>query len=123
MSGPALDRYFAGREELMTELIRDAYRSLADAVQAASADGADLARLGHVPRDWALEDPQRYFLIHGTPVPGYRAPEDIAGISSEIMAVLLDACTALVQDDPATPLSVHLGDHRGWAGDLPALGF
>ena len=35
MSGPALYRYFAGRDELITALIRDAYRSLADTVRAA----------------------------------------------------------------------------------------
>ncbi|WP_143676258.1 TetR/AcrR family transcriptional regulator, partial [Streptomyces milbemycinicus] len=34
MSGPALYRYFASRDELITELIRDAYRSLADTIRA-----------------------------------------------------------------------------------------
>ncbi|MFD3914155.1 TetR/AcrR family transcriptional regulator [Streptomyces sp. NPDC058603] len=120
MSGPALYRYFASRDELITELIRDAYRSLADALRAASADGADPAGLAHVLRGWALEDPQRYLLIYGTPVPGYHAPEDITGISHEIMTTLLDACTALAPDVPATPFSTHLEDHRVWAGDHPA---
>src|SRR5262245_34010715 len=63
MSGPALYRYFAGRDELITELIRDAYRSLADTFQAAAADGAGLADLAHALRRWALDDPQRYLLI------------------------------------------------------------
>ncbi|MFE0131986.1 TetR/AcrR family transcriptional regulator [Streptomyces sp. NPDC059037] len=120
MSGPALYRYFAGRDELITELIRDAYRSLADTVHAAAADGADLAGLAHALRDWALEDPNRYFLIYGTPVPGYHAPEDITGISSEIMATLLDACAELAPDGPATPFGTHLEDHRDWAGGHPA---
>ncbi|MFB8034768.1 TetR/AcrR family transcriptional regulator [Streptomyces sp. NPDC056004] len=123
MSGPALYRYFAGRDELITELIRDAYRSLADTVAAASAVGADLAGLAHALRGWALEDPQRYFLVYGTPVPGYHAPDDITGISNEIMATLLDACTPLAQDAPevpATPFRTHLEDHRAWAGDHPA---
>lgn len=122
MSGPALYRYFAGRDELITELIRDAYRSLADAFHAAAADddGAGLAALAHVLRGWALEDPHRYFLIYGTPVPGYHAPEEITGISSEIMATLLDACTALAPVGPATPFGAHLEGHRDWAGDHPA---
>ncbi|MET8743873.1 TetR/AcrR family transcriptional regulator [Streptomyces sp. NPDC004728] len=123
MSGPALYRYFAGRDELITELIRDAYRSLADTVGAASAAGADLAGLAHALRGWALEDPQRYFLIYGTPVPGYHAPDDITGISNEIMATLLDACTPLAPDTPdapATPFRTHLEDRRAWAGDHPA---
>ncbi|MFJ7086914.1 TetR/AcrR family transcriptional regulator [Streptomyces griseus] len=120
VSGPALYRYYAGRDELITELIRDAYRSLADAVHAAAGTGADPAGLAHVLRDWALADPQRYFLIYGTPVPGYHAPEEITGISQEIMADLLTACTALEPDAPATPFAAHLAGHRDWAGDHPA---
>ncbi|MFE6771816.1 TetR/AcrR family transcriptional regulator [Streptomyces fimicarius] len=120
VSGPALYRYYAGRDELITELIRDAYRSLADAVRAAAGTGADLAGLAHVLRDWALADPQRYFLIYGTPVPGYHAPEEITGISQEIMADLLTACAALEPDAPATPFAAHLAGHRDWAGDHPA---
>ncbi|MFE6980128.1 TetR/AcrR family transcriptional regulator [Streptomyces griseus] len=120
VSGPALYRYYAGRDELITELIRDAYRSLADAVRAAAGTGADLAGLAHVLRDWALADPQRYFLIYGTPVPGYHAPEEITGISQEIMADLLTACAALEPDAPATPFAAHLVGHRDWAGDHPA---
>ncbi|MFF9575693.1 TetR/AcrR family transcriptional regulator [Streptomyces rubiginosohelvolus] len=120
VSGPALYRYFAGRDELITELIRDAYRSLADAVHAAAVTGADPAALAHVLRDWALADPHRYFLIYGTPVPGYHAPDEITGISQEIMADLLTAWTAFEPDVPASPFAAHLTDHRDWAGDHPA---
>ncbi|MYT80474.1 transcriptional regulator, TetR family [Streptomyces sp. MnatMP-M77] len=120
VSGPALYRYFAGRDELITELIRDAYRSLADAVHAVAATGADPAGIAHVLREWARTDPQRYFLIYGTPVPGYHAPEEITGISQEIMADLLTACAALEPDAPATPFADHLADHRDWAGGHPA---
>ncbi|GAB2915706.1 TetR/AcrR family transcriptional regulator [Streptomyces sp. NPDC059173] len=120
VSGPALYRYFAGRDELITELIRDAYRSLADAVRAAAATGADPAALAHVLRDWALADPHRYFLIYGTPVPGYHAPDEITGISQEIMTDLLTAWTAWEPDAPASPFAAHLADHRDWAGGHPA---
>ncbi|MEV8394718.1 MULTISPECIES: TetR/AcrR family transcriptional regulator [unclassified Streptomyces] len=120
MSGPALYRYFAGRDELITELIRDAYRSLADTFRAAHESGADVAGLAHALRTWALADPQRYFLIYGTPVPGYEAPDDITAIASEIMTTLLDAYTALPSDRPTTPFATHLEDHRPWAADHPA---
>lgn len=120
MSGPALYRYFAGRDELITALIKDAYRSQADAFRAASASGADLATLAHTLRGWALADPQRYFLIYGTPVPGYQAPEDVTAIASEIMATLLDACAELPQDRPRTPFGTHLADHRQWTAGHPA---
>ncbi|MFJ9150302.1 TetR/AcrR family transcriptional regulator [Streptomyces sp. NPDC102270] len=124
MSGPALYRYFASRDELITELIRDAYRSLADTIHTAAASDADLAGLGRALRTWALDDPQRYFLIYGTPVPGYHAPDDITMIASEIMDALLDAAqpaagpaTTAVEE---TPLESHLAGHRQWAGDHPA---
>nr|WP_168504168.1 TetR/AcrR family transcriptional regulator [Streptomyces sp. S1D4-11]QIY93010.1 TetR/AcrR family transcriptional regulator [Streptomyces sp. S1D4-11] len=120
MSGPALYRYFASRDELITELVRGAYRSLADTFRAARTAGADPAGLAHVLRGWALADPQRYFLVYGTPVPGYHAPDDITAIASEIMASLLDACVEVSADGPATPLDAHLADHRDWAGDHPA---
>ncbi|MEV6669505.1 TetR/AcrR family transcriptional regulator [Streptomyces sp. NPDC051162] len=120
LSGPALYRYFAGRDELITALVRDAYRSLADTVRTAFDSGADLHGLAGVIREWARSDPQRYFLVYGTPVPGYHAPDDITAISSEVMTVLLEACDALSVDSPATPFDVHLEDHREWAGGHPA---
>ncbi|WP_369170926.1 TetR/AcrR family transcriptional regulator [Streptomyces sp. R28] len=120
MSGPALYRYFDGRDELITELVRDAYRSLADTFRVASEAGADVTALAHALRGWALQDPQRYFLIYGTPVPGYQAPADTTAISSEIMATLLDACAALPSDGRATPFEAHLEGHRDWADGHPA---
>ncbi|MFD7962740.1 TetR/AcrR family transcriptional regulator [Streptomyces zaomyceticus] len=120
MSGPALYRYFARRDDLITELVREAYRSLADTLRRASAGGADLSGLAHALREWALTDPQRYFLVYGTPVPGYHAPPDTTAVSSEIMTTLLDACAALPRTGPATSFGEHLADHRGWAADHPA---
>ncbi len=124
MSGPALYRYFANRDELITELIRDAYRSLADAFIAVGESGRPgLAALAHVLRRWALEDPHRYFLVYGTPVPGYHAPQDITVIASEMMSVLLDACTA-AGPGPAPGAEPHgfeghLAGHRVWAASHP----
>jgi AcrR family transcriptional regulator len=121
MSGPALYRYFDGRDELITELIRDAYRSQADTLRAAAEAGADLAGLAHALRAWALDDPQRYFLIFGTPVPGYHAPDDITEIAAETMAVIVDACAAAPSSDgTAGAFDTHLETHRRWAGDHPA---
>ncbi|MFJ3202532.1 TetR/AcrR family transcriptional regulator [Streptomyces sp. NPDC086989] len=126
MSGPALYRYFANRDELITELIRDAYRSLADAFGAAGDGGADRpgpAALARVLRRWALEDPHRYFLVYGTPVPGYHAPQDITEIAAEMMSVLLGACTAAAPE-PACggeprAFEEHLAGHREWAVSRP----
>ncbi|MEV8244825.1 TetR/AcrR family transcriptional regulator [Streptomyces rochei] len=121
MSGPALYRYFAGRDELITELVRDAYRSLADTFRGAAGSGADLAGLAHTMRSWALADPQRYFLVFGTPVPGYHAPADVTQIAAETMAVILDACAGPVDEGGGpTAFEAHLDGHRQWAGGHPA---
>ncbi|WP_329789421.1 TetR/AcrR family transcriptional regulator [Lentzea sp. DG1S-22] len=120
MSGPALYRYYAGRDELITALIRDAYRSLADAVRAAHGAGTTVVALAGVIRRWALSDPHRYLLIYGTPVPGYHAPEDITAISDEILAVLLQVCGGPADEAPRTPFDLVLGMNRQWAAALPA---
>lgn len=117
MSGPGLYRYFASRDDLITELIRDAYRSLADTMRASLDAGADVNGVAYAVREWAVQDPQRYFLIYGTPVPGYHAPEDTTRISSEIMTVLIEAFSALPVEGPDTAFDAHLASHRAWAGD------
>ncbi|MFJ4655888.1 TetR/AcrR family transcriptional regulator [Nocardia sp. NPDC088792] len=115
MSGPALYRYYASRDELITDLIREAYRSLADAIRAARDSGTGIAGLAHALREWALADPQRYFLVYGTPVPGYRAPGDTTEISNEIMTMLIEAFAEHPADLPQTPFDAHLEQHRRWA--------
>ncbi|GAA4687660.1 TetR/AcrR family transcriptional regulator [Phytohabitans rumicis] len=101
MSGPALYRYFSGRDELLTELISDGYHDLADAIEAAAASAAgapptDRIRvLGRAYRDWALAQPHRYLLLFGTPVPGYVAPEHTRDAAIRTMSVLLEPIAAL----------------------------
>jgi AcrR family transcriptional regulator len=125
MSGPALYRYFANRDELITDLVTDAYRSLALALRAPAEAGADLPALAAALRQWALADPQRYFLLYGTPVPGYHAPSETTAIATSIMTTLLDAAvlhqTPAVDPGPADArLYTHLAHHHEWAGDHPA---
>lgn len=130
MSGPALYRYFAGRDELITDLVSDAYRQLVDAARAAVAEqGPDPLVIANAIRDWAHAYPQRYFLIYGTPIPGYHAPPTTTEIASELMDLLLEALKDR-DPGPAMPLDQHLADHRQWAHvDVPesvlrqALGF
>jgi AcrR family transcriptional regulator len=121
MSGPALYRYFANRDELITALIQDAYQSLSDTIRGAAGRGADLRGLAQALRTWALTDPQRYLLIYGTPVPGYQAPEDTTRLANEVMTALVDASGA---DDlgamPPSPVQEALAQNRGWAGAFAA---
>jgi len=82
MTPSALYRYFPSRDAILTALITDAYDSVGqaveDAVAAASVDDTCAAILAgvHTFRRWALDHPQEYELIYGTPVPGYEAPPE-----------------------------------------------
>jgi AcrR family transcriptional regulator len=122
MSGPALYRYFANRDELITDLVTDAYGQLAAAFRAAVDEhGPDPAALAHAMRGWALAHPQRYFLIYGTPIPGYHAPPSTTAIAAELMTMLLDA----LRDHPpgtATAFDAHLDEHRAWTDDPAPAG-
>ena len=80
ITAPAIYNYFPDRDALVTALIIDAYTSFGD-YQIAARDaqaGDDLVgrfqSIGFAYRQWALEYPQRYQLIFGTPIPGYQAP-------------------------------------------------
>jgi AcrR family transcriptional regulator len=82
MTPPALYRYYADRDELLTELIADAYRELgrevAEAREQRGPDdvGGRWLAAGTAYRDWARREPQQFALILGMPTPGYVAPED-----------------------------------------------
>jgi AcrR family transcriptional regulator len=79
VSGPALYRYFASRDELLTELVIDAYDDLAGALRSAVAAAADqgarqrFEALARAFRAWAVSQPDRYRLLYGPPLPGYDA--------------------------------------------------
>jgi AcrR family transcriptional regulator len=108
MTGPALYRYFAGRDELLTELILTAYADLADVIENAAAHSAAtdptarratspqqrLEDLAQALRRWALTNPQRYLLLYGTPVPGYDAPPEATALARRIFTPVHDAFTA-----------------------------
>jgi AcrR family transcriptional regulator len=121
MVSSAIYRYFPSRDDLLTRLIIDAYESLADAVEereGAVRDRGDLrARwlaVAHGCRDWALARPQEWALIYGSPVPGYRAPQDTIAPATRVpallLAILVELTVAGGVDDPhPVPRSVRAG--------------
>jgi AcrR family transcriptional regulator len=82
MTPPALYRYYADRDALLTELIADAYRELGREVASAREQrdpddiGGRWVAVGTAYRDWARREPQQFALILGMPLPGYVAPEE-----------------------------------------------
>jgi AcrR family transcriptional regulator len=103
MVSSAIYRYFPSRDDLLTQLIIDAYNSLGAAAEEADAEvrpgdlrGRWLA-IGHACRDWALTDPHQWALIYGSPVPGYAAPQVTIAPASRVTTLLI-ALLAEVQE-------------------------
>ena len=107
MAPSALYRYFDGRDALLSALIVGAYTSLADEAEHAAdaadaADAVDGAATGDATSDanrwlavpsamraWALARPHEWGLIFGSPVPGYRAPQETIAPYTRLAVALL----------------------------------
>lgn len=102
MVSSAVYRYVAGRDELLTLLLIDAYSELADRVDAARGTGSwrdQLVAMAHAARAWAVGQPARWALLYGSPVPGYHAPaERTVGPGTRVVGALLDVIAAGIAD-------------------------
>jgi AcrR family transcriptional regulator len=138
MVSSAVYRYVASRDDLLTLLLVDAYSELADAVDTArgAAGGSwreQLLRMAHATRAWAVDQPSRWALLYGSPVPGYHAPaERTVGPGTRVVGALFDAIAAGIAagDIPVTnvaaaqPLSSDFDRLRaelGFPGDDSAV--
>ena len=122
MSGPALYRYFASRDELLTELVIDAYHDLADALRAAASQPAGLEprprfkALARAYRSWALAQPHRYRLLYGPPLPGYDAhAQRLVDASQAAMSQLLGVLRELGDPTAPAPPEPLASQLRAWA--------
>jgi len=109
MTGPALYRYVGGRDELLADLVVDAWEELADALERTAEDNADesaarrLGAIGLTYREWAKAQPHRYRLAVQTPLgSGELAPERVIPAAQRGMAAILDAIQALPASNRAT---------------------
>ncbi|WP_127125794.1 TetR/AcrR family transcriptional regulator [Georgenia sp. SYP-B2076] len=132
MAPSAVYRYFPSRDALLTALIIDAYEGVGEAARVAEEPcprddhaGRWLAVFRAV-RQWGLAHPHEYALIYGSPVPGYRAPEDTVvpatGVVLRLARIAVDAGRGPGLDPaPAPPLSAALrADARDRAADAAA---
>jgi AcrR family transcriptional regulator len=123
MSGAALYRYFASRDDLLAELIVDAYQDLADVLQAAAGRGASpVARFRATAgayRTWALAEPHRYRLAFSSPVgSGQLEPDRVVPAAQRSMDVFLSVLSE-VRGSPSGP-SVSPGPPVPAGGSVPA---
>ena len=94
MASSGIYRYFPSRDALLTALIIDAYDAVGAAAEMADGEvdeadfGARWRAACRAVRRWALEHPHEYALVYGSPVPGYRAPQDTVGPASRVTLAL-----------------------------------
>ena len=118
LSAPAIYNHYADRDALVTALITDAYASLGDYQLAALETmppndlRGRLRATGTAYRTWALEMPQRYQLIFGTPIPGYQAPPDILPVAGRSLRALVSVIDQLA--------AAHLLNTTGIPSVMPA---
>ena len=127
MASSAIYRYVRSRDELLTILIVRAYDDLGEYVKVRAARQPDPGKrwrvIGLACRDWALDNPQRFALIYGSPVPGYAAPQDTIGPATRIPILLVGILqqTGARTDSPAFSARVArslrpaLSDLRAWS--------
>ena len=102
ITAPAIYNYFPDRDALVTALIIDAFISFGDwqleardSFPANDLDGR-MKAIGLAYRDWAHAYPQRYQLIFGTPIPGYKGPiEKIFPSSARSLSALVSVVEGL----------------------------
>lgn len=110
MVSSAIYRYFASRDELLTALILDAFNEVGQ-----RAEDADESVRQDIPmhrwlavwraiREWAVANPHEYALIHGTPVPGYAAPQATAEAAARDGIVLVGIVRDCYAADILSPM-------------------
>jgi AcrR family transcriptional regulator len=97
MRAPSLYNYYANRDDLITDLLVDSYTQQAEALEQAYTSCqtqetiACLLTTVLAYRQWAVEHPNEFALIAGSPIPGYVAPvEQTLPQARRSLKVLLD---------------------------------
>ncbi len=101
----AIHRYFPTRDDLLTSLIVEAYDSLGEAAERSVADSRDRSPADRwvdaaaAIRTWACDQPHRWSLLYGTPVPGYAAPERTVESGIRVSLALLSIVNDAAGED------------------------
>ncbi len=102
ITAPAIYNYYPSRDDLVTSLVIDAYASFAEALLAGHESHPEedlegrIKAIGVAYYQWAVDYPQRYQLLFGPALPGYRIPlDEILPTSTRSMGVLIGTVEAI----------------------------
>ncbi len=96
----ALYKHVPTKDALLTELIVEAYRRLAVSISAA---GPTWQARATALRAWALKNPHEFYLIYGTPVTGYQAPEETIEPAASVFRCFVEATDSPAGQDHTIP--------------------
>jgi AcrR family transcriptional regulator len=110
----AIYRYYPSRDQLVTDLIVDAYDDLAARLTDAGRPDrrGDRRRWTDVCgmfRDWASEQPHRFALVYGSAIPGYRAPADTVEPAARVIRAFAGPVHTAVREGRATAVGGSVG--------------
>lgn len=94
MTAPALYRYYKDRDALVTALLIDAFTEFGNALEEARDTKAADDHAGRFRTickayfNWAAQNPQRYALLFGTPIPGYLFAEELGPVAQRSFLIL-----------------------------------
>lgn len=104
VASSALYRYFPSRDELLTALLVQLYDELGQTLEDADAAvrargnlGRRITAMARAMRGWAIAHPHDWALLYGSPVVGYRAPQDTIGPAGRSTGAFLTLLTAMVE--------------------------
>ncbi|MBA2280729.1 MAG: TetR/AcrR family transcriptional regulator [Acidimicrobiia bacterium] len=128
MTAPALYRYFADRDELLSALMVDGFAEMADALTSAldSAAPDDLAgriRAAAIAyRDFARADPSRFSLLFGLPNPGFgRHSEHSSGPAAGATMAALEGLVLSVVEHGKRPTPLVRVVGTTWADEAGTI--
>ena len=115
LTGPALYRYVASRDDLMRLLLVDAFDDFTSALQAAAGGAASpvgaLRASASGYRTWARENSVRYQLMMGA-IPAFDPGQGVVDRATAAFSVLEGLVATMVRGDERTVRRLAL---RGWA--------
>lgn len=94
MTAPGLYRYYKDRDALVTALLMDAFSSFTASLEAgrdsrtADDHAGRFRAMCRAYFQWAMENPQRYMLLFGTPIQGYLFAEELGPVAQRSFLVL-----------------------------------
>ncbi|HTX78284.1 MAG TPA: TetR/AcrR family transcriptional regulator, partial [Longilinea sp.] len=116
MTAPGLYRYYADRDALVTALLIDAFDSFGAALEAARDECAADDHTGRFRAickayfQWGTTNPQKYALLFGTPIHGYRFSAEVGPSARKSFLVLQGVIGEAYQAEKVVgePTAVHL---------------